>query len=113
MQPVGVDHAGLGRSCQSAQYLLIQKRLKRSCRTSGATRVGRRARALSLREYTRWLPIDNLQRARHDLEDGGRAARKLAVGFDPDRLIAVDLHPSALGELHLLEPATRAPGQHP
>src|SRR5437588_10738726 len=98
MQPVGVDHAGLGRSCQSV-YLLTSLP---GCRwLFGHPRVPG--------EYTRRLPIDNLERTRHDLEDRGRAARQLAVGFNPDRLVAVDLHPPALGKLHLLQPAVRAP----
>src|SRR2546426_4856252 len=103
MQPVGVDHAGLGRSCQSV-YLLMSNRPR--CRWLFA-----HLRSVT-GEYTRRPPIDNLERTRHDLEDGGRAAGQLTVGFDADRLIAVDLHSTALGELHLLEPAMRAPVEH-
>src|SRR5436189_6332922 len=98
MEPVGVDHPGLGRCCQSVY--LLSGHLPRCRWLVGHPRPG---------EYTRRLPIDNLERTRHDLEYGRRAARQLAVGFDPDQLVAVDLHPSALGELHLLDAAMRPP----
>src|SRR5438094_854764 len=101
MQPVGVDHAGLGRSCQSVY--LLSGHVPRCRWLVGHLRPG---------EYTRRLPIDNLERARHDLEDGRRAAGQLTVGFDSDRLFALDFYSTALGKLHLLEPAMRAPVQH-
>src|SRR2546428_7682416 len=64
------------------------------------------------REYTRRLPIDNLERTRHPLEHGRCAAGQLTVGLHANRLVAVDLDSSPLRELHLFEPAMRAPVEH-
>src|SRR5438270_12898147 len=71
-----------------------------------------RTPALRSGEYTRRPPINNLQGAGQDLEDGGRHPGQLPVGFDADRLIALDLNSPRPAELDLGQPAMRAAIQH-
>src|SRR5579864_733097 len=59
------------------------------------------------REYTRRLPIDNLECRRHDVEYGRRRSNQFAVSFDADRFVGVDLDVPGPGELHFAEPPVR------
>src|ERR1700675_965783 len=63
-------------------------------------------------EYTRRAPIDNLERAGDDLEYGRGVTDELAIRFDADGLLAVDLNPPSVAELSLGKTAMRASVQH-
>ena len=53
-------------------------------------------------------PIDNLERIRDDLEYHGGGSSELAIGLNPDRLIAVDRDALGSTELDLSQTAVRA-----
>src|ERR1700736_1655273 len=64
------------------------------------------------REYTRRPPIDNLERARDDLEDRRGTPRQFTVGLDTDRRVTYDLHPTGALEFDLGQPAVAPPIEH-
>src|SRR5437899_3152335 len=59
-------------------------------------------------KYTRRTPINNLKRARNDLEYGRCVTDELAIRLDADRLLAVDLDPAGPAEFNLGQPAMRS-----
>src|SRR5438128_2283936 len=63
-------------------------------------------------KYTRRMPINNLKRARNDLEYGRCVTDELAIRLDADRLLAVDLDPAGPAEFNLGQPAMRSSVKH-